>query len=391
MVKTAPPTEVLSGTVGRDPRRPERRGERTLWKALDGALAECSETRAEVRLARARTSVAFDVLDRPEASATLLLDRFPPHVVKGLQPAEVTVRLTVDQVRRFARGELRLPVAVAAGEVAFEGPVRRYLGVDPIIRGKLGCGAARRPTLDAGAEPPLVHEISDALSIEIRGLRKRFANRTVLRGLNLAIPEGTRYVLTGSAGTGKSTVLGHISGALVPEEGEVRVHGRAVGALTRSEFRRLRTDIRVVHDTLFPSMSVFDNVAFPLRQHTDLSDGQISDLVRDELDAVGVLGSGHRRTTEVSDGIRERAAIARAFVLDPQIVVYDEPGRRLDPAQRMELADLLVDRHGATGGTLVVATGDAVLARRIGDYVGVMAGGHVTSAERCAARTRSSS
>jgi len=340
--------------------------------ALADALAG---NRSEVtRLTYARTSVRFVL---PDSELTLMLDERPPRVVDGGAPAEIEVELNDEQAHRLAHGQLHLTGEIIAGHVATSGPVRRFLEVEPILRGLLAeaaCGRATEPALTSSG--PID---ADLLAIETRDLHKAFGPNRILCGADIAIPEGLISVVLGPSGTGKSVLLQHITGLLRPDAGEVLIRGQRLGQMTRSQLLALRTEIGVMFQdgALFSAMNVFDNVAFPLRRHTDLPDRTVTEIVREHLDAVGLLGAASRMPSELSGGMRKRAGLARALVLEPSIIICDEPDSGLDPVRTALLGDVLVEQHHAMGGAMVVVTHNIALAKRIAEHITVLWRGRV--------------
>ena len=220
---------------------------------------------------------------------------------------------------------------------------------------------------------------SDLLAIETRDVHKAFGPHQVLGGCDLKIPEGTMAVVLGPSGTGKSVLLKHITGVMKPDRGDVFVRGRRLAALTRSEVLGLRRDVGVMFQdgALFSSMTVFENVAFPLRQHTDLVDEEVREIVMDELRAVGLEKAGDQYPGTLSGGMRKRAGLARALVLQPRILLCDEPDSGLDPVRTALLGELLADRHCDLGGTIITVTHNIELARIVGEHVSVLYEGRV--------------
>ncbi len=215
---------------------------------------------------------------------------------------------------------------------------------------------------------------ASAPAIEARGVHKRFGSNAVLQGADLVIPAGSAAAILGPSGTGKSVLIKHVLGLLRPDEGEVVVHGRHLGAMRRHELVRLRREIGVMFQdgALFSSMSVFDNVAFPLQQHTDLSDHEVHEIAGEHLRAVGLWGARDRYPGELSGGMRKRAGLARALALDPPILLCDEPDSGLDPVRTALLGDLLNERHKEMGGTMVVISHNIELVRRTSDFVAIL-------------------
>jgi phospholipid/cholesterol/gamma-HCH transport system ATP-binding protein len=219
----------------------------------------------------------------------------------------------------------------------------------------------------------------DFLAVETRGLHKAFGANRILQGTDLEIPEGVITTVLGPSGTGKSVLIKHIIGLLRPDSGEVLVHGRALRDMSRSEILALRRSIGVMFQdgALFSSMDVYDNVAFPLRQHTDLNEAEVREVVEEQLEAVGLADAAHRFPPELSGGMKKRAGLARSLVLDPGIVLCDEPDSGLDPVRTALLGELLLARQGDLGGTMIVVTHNIALARLISDRIAVLYGGRV--------------
>jgi phospholipid/cholesterol/gamma-HCH transport system ATP-binding protein len=216
-------------------------------------------------------------------------------------------------------------------------------------------------------------------SIECRDVYKAFGSNRVLNGLNVGIPEGMITVVLGPSGTGKSVLIQHLIGLMFPDQGEVLVHGRSVASLRMSELLEMRRKFGILFQdgALFGSMNVFDNVAFPLREHTDKSEAEIAEIVNQRLDEVGLGDAGNRVPSELSGGMRKRAGFARALVLDPEIVMFDEPDSGLDPVRTALLCELIQQMHAEHGGTYIVITHDIASARRIADYLVVLWKGRI--------------
>jgi phospholipid/cholesterol/gamma-HCH transport system ATP-binding protein len=216
-------------------------------------------------------------------------------------------------------------------------------------------------------------------SIRIEDVHKRFGRNHVLNGVRLGIPEGMITVVLGPSGTGKSVLIKHLIGLMFPDEGDVVVHGRSVPKMTMAELLQMRRKFGILFQdgALFGSMPVYDNVAFPLRQHTDLGEAEIEDIVMRRLSEVGLAGTEARMPNELSGGMRKRAGFARALVLNPEIVMFDEPDSGLDPVRTALLCELIEKVHGEHGGTYVVITHDIASARRIGEYLAVLWRGRI--------------
>ncbi|WP_320671863.1 ABC transporter ATP-binding protein [Patulibacter defluvii] len=351
---------------------------------LEAAIAVPSS--AVGRLSYARTSVAF-ALRGQRGAVTALLDRTPPQIVAD-GSAEVRIELTAEQLERVAEGRLAMPQAVVSGAVTTHGPVRKYLEVDAILRGLLAISQGREPepqrSVDrlAVGELPFAAADPDLMAIRTTDLRKAFGRNQILAGVDLAIPEGVISVILGPSGTGKSVMLQHIIGLLRPDGGDVLIRGRPLSRMSRSEVLALRREIGVMFQdgALFSAMNVYDNVAFPLRQHTDLDDREVREVVMDHLAAVGLANASHRMPNELSGGMRKRAGLARALALNPGILLCDEPDSGLDPVRTALLGDLLVEQHSQYGGTMIVVTHNVPLAKRIADHISVLWRGRVLEA-----------
>ena len=223
---------------------------------------------------------------------------------------------------------------------------------------------------------------ADLYAIECRDVHKAFAGQPVLNGVDLGLPEGVINVILGPSGTGKSVLIKHIIGLLFPDKGEVLVGGTSLGRMTLAQLLALRRRYGILFQdgALFGSMTVFDNVAFPLRQHTDLGEDQIREIVAERLAEVGLADAGERMPSELSGGMRKRAGFARALALDPEIVLFDEPDSGLDPVRTALLCDVIAETHATHGGTFVLITHDIASARRIGQYVAVLWNGVIQAA-----------
>jgi phospholipid/cholesterol/gamma-HCH transport system ATP-binding protein len=362
----------------------EGRGERTGREAVREALVAVLDSglHSVDRLIHADTSVKFRLGDAGQSDLTLLLDRYPVEVADGSEPAEVEITLDKDQTERFVRGRLPLTAAIVTGKVETSGPVRKYLEVDPIIRALLATRAGEnvhegRATGSKDKQSDTVDP--DLLAIETRDLHKSFGSNKILQGLDLKIPEGAISVILGPSGTGKSVCLNHVIGLMRPDEGDVLIRGNALSKMGRSELLSLRRDIGVMFQdgALFSAMNVYDNVAFPLRQHTDFAEDEVHELVMEQLDSVGLGDAGTRMPNELSGGMRKRAGLARAMVMNPGIVLCDEPDSGLDPVRTALLGDLLIERHGDHGGTMVIVTHNIMLAKAVADHMSVIWRGKV--------------
>jgi phospholipid/cholesterol/gamma-HCH transport system ATP-binding protein len=216
-------------------------------------------------------------------------------------------------------------------------------------------------------------------SIRCTDVHKRLGGVSVLNGLTLAIPDDTITVVLGPSGTGKSVLIKHVIGLMFPDSGDVVVHGQSVPSLTMPKLLALRQKIGVLFQdgALFGSMSVFDNVAFPLRQHTDAGEAHIAKVVTERLTDVGLADAMDYAPSELSGGMRKRAGFARALVLDPAIVMFDEPDSGLDPVRTALLCELIREVHAEHGGCYLTISHDLNTARRIADFLAVLWNGKI--------------
>jgi phospholipid/cholesterol/gamma-HCH transport system ATP-binding protein len=207
--------------------------------------------------------------------------------------------------------------------------------------------------------------------VEIRDLHFSYGARKVLKGVNLTIPKGKIVAILGVSGCGKSTLLRHIGGQLRPASGSVRVMDKVVSDLGNSELYALRRQIGMMFQVsgLFSDLSVFENLAFPLREHTDLPEEMINDLVLMKLNAVGLRGAHALMPSELSGGMERRVALARATVLDPALIIYDEPFAGLDPISLNTIASLIRRLNDSLKVTSIVVTYDLSESLKVVDYV----------------------
>jgi phospholipid/cholesterol/gamma-HCH transport system ATP-binding protein len=221
------------------------------------------------------------------------------------------------------------------------------------------------------------HGSSDAM--EFIDVKKAFGRNTILNGLNLGIPDDQISMILGPSGTGKSVCIKHMVGLLYPDEGDVLVHGESVPDMVDDELFAMRKKFGVLFQdgALFGSMNIVDNVAFPIRQHTDKSEEEILEIVHRRLAEVGLGGAHDKMPDELSGGMRKRAGFARALVLDPDIVLFDEPDSGLDPVRTALLCELIQEIHAENGGAYVVITHDIMSARRVADYIAVLWKGRI--------------
>ena len=219
-------------------------------------------------------------------------------------------------------------------------------------------------------------------AIEFIDVHKAFGRNKILKGLNLGLPEGKISMILGPSGTGKSVCIKHMVGLLYPDDGDVLVHGESVPNLRDEELFEMRKKFGVLFQdgALFGSMNLLDNVAFPLRQHTDKGEDEIMGIVNARLAEVGLTEAGDKMPNELSGGMRKRAGFARALVLDPDIVLFDEPDSGLDPVRTALLCELIQEIHEENGGAYTVITHDIMSARRVAEYIAVLWRGRIVEA-----------
>ena len=203
--------------------------------------------------------------------------------------------------------------------------------------------------------------------------------RPVLRGIDMTIPRGKLVAIMGGSGCGKTTILRLIGGQLRQQKGGVVVDGQSVKDLTREQLYALRRRIGMLFQfgALFTDMTVYENVAFPMREHTDLDEPLIRDLVLMKLHAVGLRGAAELRPSELSGGMSRRVALARAIALDPMLVMYDEPFAGLDPISLGVVGQLIRKLNDALGITSVVVTHDVYESLKIVDYLYFVSEGRI--------------
>ena len=232
--------------------------------------------------------------------------------------------------------------------------------------------------------PEPIHAVAPTcptdIAVDLRGVVYGYDRRNpVLKGIDMTIPRGKVVAIMGASGSGKTTILRLIGGQLRPQAGEVIVAGREVTRLDREELFALRRRIGMLFQfgALFTDMTVFENVAFPLRENTDLPDALVRDLVLMKLNAVGLRGTARVRPSELSGGMARRVALARAIALDPMLVMYDEPFAGLDPISLGVVGQLIRQLNDALGITSVVVTHDIYESLKIVDYIYFVSGGRI--------------
>jgi phospholipid/cholesterol/gamma-HCH transport system ATP-binding protein len=211
-------------------------------------------------------------------------------------------------------------------------------------------------------------------AIRIDHVSKSFDGRTVLEDVSFGVSPGEAFCILGRSGTGKSVTLKLIVGLLCPDQGQIFIGDDDVQQLDRTNLLRVRQTVGFMFQdgALFDSISVRENVAFPLRRHTDKSEDEIQKIVEGKLSEVGLKEDAEKMPADLSGGMRKRVGLARALVLDPPVLLVDEPNSGLDPVTASEIYELLADLKEKQHRTLVVVTHDAAGVRRFADRLGVL-------------------
>ncbi|MES2563263.1 MAG: ABC transporter ATP-binding protein [Pseudomonadota bacterium] len=217
--------------------------------------------------------------------------------------------------------------------------------------------------------------------IEIANVNFAYDRRPILTGINMTIARGKVVAILGVSGSGKTTLLRLIAGVVAPSAGEVRVAGELVHELERDRMYELRRRMGMLYQfgALFTDLSVFDNVAFQMREHTNLTERMIRDLVMMKLHAVGLRGAHNLMPSELSGGMARRVALARAIALDPMLMLYDEPFTGLDPISLSVISNLIRRLNDALGATSIVVTHDVEEALGLVDYVYYLSDGRIVA------------
>ncbi|MCR4304642.1 MAG: ABC transporter ATP-binding protein [Gallionella sp.] len=207
--------------------------------------------------------------------------------------------------------------------------------------------------------------------VEVSDLHFAYGKREVLKGINLTIPRGKVVAILGVSGCGKTTLLRHFGGQLHPSSGSVKIMDKVIHELGNDDLYAMRREMGMMFQVsgLFSDLTVYDNLAFPMREHTSLPEEMISDLVLMKLHAVGLRGTHSLMPSELSGGMERRVALARAIALDPALIIYDEPFAGLDPISLNTIANLIRRLNDALGVTSVVVTYDMSESLKIADYV----------------------
>ncbi|MGH8215903.1 MAG: ABC transporter ATP-binding protein [Rhodanobacteraceae bacterium] len=217
--------------------------------------------------------------------------------------------------------------------------------------------------------------------VQVRNLRTRLGGKVIFDGLDLEVPRGSVTAIMGPSGTGKTTLLRHLTGQLRPDAGSVRVDGEEVTTLSRRALFGLRERIGFLfqNSALLTDFSVFENVAFPLRQHTRLGEELVRNIVLTKLQAVGLRGAANLMPSELSGGMARRVALARAIVFDPMLILYDEPFVGLDPIALNQVLRLIRTLNQTLGITSILVAHELAAVRQVADRVYLIAGGKLVA------------
>lgn len=217
--------------------------------------------------------------------------------------------------------------------------------------------------------------------IKLVGVKKTLGGQPVLRGVDLTIPAGKLTTIIGGSGEGKSVLLKHIIGLLQPDRGEVWVDGIEISRLRGKALNEVRKRFAMLFQgaALFDSLTVFENVAFPLREKLRMPEAEVVRRVEEKLAQVGLSGMGHKFPAELSGGMKKRAGLARALVMEPEIILFDEPTTGLDPLMAKTIHDLIVAMHRAFGFTAVMVSHEIPEIFSISDWVAMLKDGKIVA------------
>ncbi|MEN8263781.1 MAG: ATP-binding cassette domain-containing protein [Nitrospirota bacterium] len=223
--------------------------------------------------------------------------------------------------------------------------------------------------------------MNDKPAVELINVKKSYGEQQVLKGVNLPIMEGKTTVIVGGSGQGKSQIIKHILGLIKPDSGQVMVYGKDISRVNNRELMEIRTNFGVLFQNvaLFDSMTIFDNVALPLRERTKKTESEIKKIVLENLEMMDVIGHDDKYPAQISGGMKKRVGLARALVLEPKIIFFDEPTTGLDVAKSNEIYRVFFKTQTQLKYTAVIVSHDVPKIFKLADYVALLYGGLVQS------------